>query len=142
MAQRVQIIILQLIKPLSQMPIKKKSFLEPLLEAITLLFTINFIQLELILDKLLYSFIKFFKINILFQIAATLKIKILKKSRSKLFIVRGRKDLLKSVFTVLIIVGFFLMAVRRAQCISFIANFAWAVKAVNTLRVTWFKAAL
>ena len=48
------------------MPIEKKSFLEPLLEIITFLFTINSIQLELILNGLLYSFTKFFKINILF----------------------------------------------------------------------------
>ena len=45
---------------------------------------------------------------------ATLEIKILKKSRSRLFTVRGREDLLKSVFTALIIIGFFLIAVRRA----------------------------
>ena len=42
----------------------------------------------------------------------TLKIKILKKSKSKLFIVRGREDLLKLVSTMLIIVGFFLMAAK------------------------------
>ena len=96
------------------MPTKKKSFLEPLLEAITLPFTVNFIQLELILDRLLYSFTKFFKINILFQIAVTLKTRILRKNRSRLFIVGGREDLLKLISTALIIVGFFLIAARRA----------------------------
>ena len=48
------------------MPTEKKSFLKPLLEVITLLFTVNSIQLELILDGLLYSFIRFSKANILF----------------------------------------------------------------------------
>ena len=48
------------------MPIEEKSFLEPLLEAITLLSTVNSIQLKSILDGLLYSFIKFSKINIPF----------------------------------------------------------------------------
>ena len=43
---------------------------------------------------------------------ATLKTKILKKSKSKLLAVEGRKDLLKLVSTALIIVEFFLMAVR------------------------------
>ena len=42
----------------------------------------------------------------------TLKIKILERSKSKLFTVGGREDLLKSISTVLIIVGFFLIAVR------------------------------
>ena len=111
-AQRVQTIILQLIKPLSQIPIKKKSFLEPLLEAITFLFTINSIQLELILNRLLYNFARFFKINILFQIAATSKTRILERNKSRLFTVGGREDLLKLVSTALIIVGFFLMAAR------------------------------
>ena len=96
------------------MPTKKKSFLEPLLEAITLLSAINFIQLELILNRLLYSFARFFKTNIPFQIAVTLEIGILGRSKSKLFIVGGREDLLKLVFTALIIVGFFLMAVSWA----------------------------
>ena len=94
------------------MPIEKKSFLKPLLEVITFLSTINFIQLESILNGLLYSFIKFSKTNILFQIIATLKTRILEKNKSKLFAVEGRENLLESVFTALIIVGFFLMAAR------------------------------
>ena len=48
------------------MPIEEKSFLKPLLEAITFLSTVNSIQLKSILDGLLYSFTKFFKTNILF----------------------------------------------------------------------------
>ena len=48
------------------MPIEEKSFLELLLKVITFPSTINFIQLGLILDGLLYSFTKFFKINIPF----------------------------------------------------------------------------
>ena len=43
---------------------------------------------------------------------ATLEIKILKRSKSRLFIVGGREDLLKLVSTTLIIVGFFLIAAR------------------------------
>ena len=43
----------------------------------------------------------------------TSEIKILGRSRSRLFTVKGREDLLKLVFTVLIIVGFFLIAVRQ-----------------------------
>ena len=35
------------------MSIEKKSFLKPLLKAIIFLFTVNFIQLKLILDRLL-----------------------------------------------------------------------------------------
>ena len=66
----------------------------------------------LILDRLLYNFIRFFKINIPFQIVVTLEIGILKKSKSKLFVVRGKKSLPELVSTVLIIVGFFLMAVK------------------------------
>ena len=95
------------------MPIKEKSFLKPLLEVITLLFIINSIQLELILDRLLYSFTKFFKINILFYIMATLKIKIPERNTFRLFTVKKREDLLKLVSTALIIVGFFLIAARR-----------------------------
>ena len=44
----------------------------------------------------------------------TLEIRISRKSKSKLFIVEGREDLLKSVSTALIIVGFFLIAARQA----------------------------
>ena len=142
MAQRVQTIILQLVKPLSQMPIEEKSFLEPLLEAITLLSTVNFIQLELILDGLLYNFTRFSRINIPFQIIATSETRIPGRSRSRLFIVRGKKDLLELVSTALIIVGFFLMAASRAWYISSVANFAWAVEAASALRVAQFKAAL
>ena len=43
---------------------------------------------------------------------ATLEIKILGRNKSRLFIVKGKKDLLKLVSTALIIVGFFLIAVR------------------------------
>ena len=43
---------------------------------------------------------------------ATLEIRILGKSKFKLFIVKRKKDLLKLVSTALIIVGFFLMASR------------------------------
>ena len=43
---------------------------------------------------------------------ATLKIRILKRNKSKLFIVRGRGDLLKLIFTALIIIGFFLIAAK------------------------------
>ena len=43
---------------------------------------------------------------------ATLKIKILRRSKFKLFTVKGKEDLLKLVSTVLIIVGFFLIAIR------------------------------
>jgi len=92
------------------MPIEEKSFLKPLLEAITLLSTVNSIQLELILDRLLRSFIRFSRINILFQITATLETRILGRSKSRLFIVGGREDLLELVSTALIIVGFFLIA--------------------------------
>ena len=95
------------------MPIEEKSFLKPLLKAITLLSTINSIWLELILDKLLYSFIRFSRTNIPFQITATLEIRILGRSRFRLFIVEGKKDLLKLVSTTLIIIGFFLIAARR-----------------------------
>ena len=94
------------------MPIEEESFLKPLLEVITLLSTVNSIQLELILDRSLYSFARFFKTNILFQITATLETGIPGRNKSKLFAVGGREDLLKSVSTALIIVGFFLMAVR------------------------------
>ena len=45
---------------------------------------------------------------------ATLKIRILGRSKSRLFIVEGRENLLKLVSTVLIIVGFFLIAIRQA----------------------------
>ena len=93
------------------MPIEKKSFLEPLLEVITFLSTFNSIRLGLILDGLLYSFIKFFKTNIPFQIIIISKTKILERSKSRHFIVGGREDLLKLVFTTLIIIGFFLIAV-------------------------------
>ena len=48
------------------MPIKKKFFLEPLLKVIIFPSAVNFIQLRLILDGLLYNFINFFKINIPF----------------------------------------------------------------------------
>jgi len=48
------------------MPIEEKSFLELLLEVITLLSAVNSIQLELILDGLLRSFIRFSKTNIPF----------------------------------------------------------------------------
>ena len=41
---------------------------------------------------------------------ATLKTGILERSKSKLFTVGGRKDLLELVSTILIIVGFFLIA--------------------------------
>ena len=44
---------------------------------------------------------------------ATLKTKILKKSKSRLFTVE-KKILLKLILTTLIIVGFFLIAVRQA----------------------------
>jgi hypothetical protein len=57
---------------------------------------------------------RFSKTNILFQIVVTLETKILKKNRSRLFIVGGREDSLELVFTILIIVGFFLMAARQA----------------------------
>ena len=43
---------------------------------------------------------------------ATSEIKILGRNRSRLFAVREREDLPELVFTVLIIVGFFLIAVR------------------------------
>ena len=43
---------------------------------------------------------------------ATSEIRILGRSKSKLFTVGGREDLLKLVSTVLIIIGFFLMAAR------------------------------
>ena len=43
---------------------------------------------------------------------ATLEIKILKRSRFRLDVVREKEDLLKLVSTVLIIIGFFLIAVR------------------------------
>ena len=43
---------------------------------------------------------------------ATLKIRIPGRSKSRLFIVEERKDLPKLVLTVLIIIGFFLMAAR------------------------------
>ena len=42
---------------------------------------------------------------------ATLEIKILGRNRFRLFVVEGREILLKLVFTALIIVGFFLIAV-------------------------------
>ena len=42
----------------------------------------------------------------------TLEIRILEKSKSKLFTVGGRENLLKLVSTALIIVGFFLIAVK------------------------------
>jgi len=48
------------------MPIEEKSFLEPLLEAITLPSAVNSIQLELILDGLLHNFARFFGTNIPF----------------------------------------------------------------------------
>ena len=63
------------------------------------------------LDRLLYSFIRVFKINIPFQIMVTLGARILGRNKFKLFIVGGREDLLKLVITALIIVGFFLIAV-------------------------------
>jgi len=91
------------------MPTEEKSFLEPLLEVITLLSAINSIQLELILDGLLYSFARFSGINIPFQITATLETRILGRSKSRLFIVGGRENLPELVSTVLIIVGFFLI---------------------------------
>ena len=91
--------------------LEEKSFLEPLLEVITLPFTINFIQLGLILDRLFCSFIRFFKINIPFQIIVTLETKILGKSKSRFFTVGGRQDLLKLVSTASIIIGFFLIAI-------------------------------
>ena len=62
------------------------------------------------LDRLLYSFIRVFKINIPFQITIILEIKILKRNKFKLFIVKGRENLLKLVFIILIIIGFFLIA--------------------------------
>ena len=42
----------------------------------------------------------------------TLEIKIPGRNKSKLFIVEGKKDLLKLVFTALIIIGFFLIAAK------------------------------
>jgi len=44
----------------------------------------------------------------------TLETRILGRSKSRLFIVGGREDLLELVSTALIIVGFFLIAVSRA----------------------------
>jgi hypothetical protein len=67
--------------------------------------------LELILDKSLYSFTRFFSTNIPFQIAVILETKILGKNRSRLFTVGGKENLLKSTSAVLIIIKFFLMAV-------------------------------
>jgi hypothetical protein len=49
-----------------------------------------------------------------FQIAVISKTKIPERRRSRLFIVRGKEDLLKSIFAALIIIGFFSMAVSRA----------------------------
>jgi len=92
------------------MPIEEKSFLEPLLEAITLPSAVNSIRLELILDRLLHNFIRFSRINIPFQITATSETRIPGKSKSRLFTVGGREDLPELVSTILIIVGFFLMA--------------------------------
>ena len=92
------------------MPIEEKSFLEPLLEAITLPSTVNFIRLGSILDGSLRSFARFSKINVLFQITATSETGIPGRSKSKLFAVEGREDSPESVSTALIIVGF-LMAV-------------------------------
>ena len=43
---------------------------------------------------------------------AILKIRILERSKFRLFVVKGREDLLKLVSTALIIVGFFLIVVR------------------------------
>jgi hypothetical protein len=96
------------------MPTEEKSFLEPLLEAITLPSAVNSIQLKSILDGSLYSFTRFSKTNILFQIIATSETRIPERSRSRLFTVGGREDSLKSVSTTLIIVGFFSMAARQA----------------------------
>ena len=43
---------------------------------------------------------------------AILKIRILERSKFRLFVVKGREDLLKLVLTILIIIGFFLIAAR------------------------------
>ena len=96
------------------MPIEEKSFLEPLLEAITLPSAVNSIQLGSILDGSLRSFARFSGTNIPFQIVATSETGIPGRSKSKLFAVGGREDLPESVSTALIIVGFFLIAASRA----------------------------
>ena len=44
----------------------------------------------------------------------TLEIRILERSRFRLFAVEGKENLLELVFAALIIIGFFLIAVRRA----------------------------
>ena len=131
-----------MVKPSSQIPIEEKSFLEPLLEAITLPSAVNSIRLESILDGSLRSFARFSGTNVPFQIAATSEIGIPGRSRSRLFAVGGREDSPESTSAALIIVGFFSIAASRAWYISSVANFVWAVEVASASRVARFKATL